>query len=197
MMKRLFDIIFSILGISLFSPVFLLVALWIKLDSKGPIFYSQCRIGRFGNTFKLLKFRSMYLDSDLSGLLTVGGRDPRITSAGFYIRKYKIDELPQLINVFKGEMSIVGPRPEVKKYVDLYTAEQKKVLHLRPGISDLASIKYSNENELLDKQTDPEAYYINVILQDKLKLNLEYVQKQSLFFDVKIIISTIFKVSFQ
>src|SRR6476661_1439077 len=174
MMKRLFDIIFSILGISLFSPVFLLVALWIKLDSKGPIFYSQCRIGRFGNTFKLLKFRSMYLDSDLSGLLTVGGRDPRITSAGFYIRKYKIDELPQLINVFKGEMSIVGPRPEVKKYVDLYTAEQKKVLHLRPGISDLASIKYSNENELLDKQTDPEAYYINVILQDKLKLNLEY-----------------------
>ena len=145
-MKRIFDVTASGLGLLLLSPLFLIVAIWIRLDSPGPVFYRQTRVGRYNKDFRLLKFRSMRVGSDKKGLITVGGRDPRVTRSGYWIRKYKLDELPQLINVFKGDMSLVGPRPEVRKYVDLYTTEQLHVLDVRPGITDMASIRYRNEN---------------------------------------------------
>ncbi len=190
-MKRLFDILFSLLAIVLLSPVFLLISLAVKWDSKGSVFYLQERIGKDRKAFKIFKFRSMYQDGDHKGLLTVGARDPRVTPMGHFLRKYKLDELPQMFNVFKGDMSFVGPRPEVQKYVDLYTVEQLAVLSVRPGITDPASIKYRNENELLGKADDPEEYYIRVVMQDKLKCNLEYIENQSFFNDIKIIWSTI------
>ena len=171
-MKRLLDITASGLGLIFLSPLFLIVALWIKSDSPGPVFYRQSRVGRYGKDFRLFKFRSMRVGSDKKGLITVGGHDPRVTRSGYYIRKYKLDELPQLINVFIGDMSLVGPRPEVRKYVDLYTPEQLHVLDVRPGITDLASIRYRNENELLAKASDPEQYYREVVMQDKLRINL-------------------------
>jgi len=163
----------------------------IKLDSKGPVFYKQLRVGKNNSDFRLLKFRTMRTDSDKSGLLTVGGRDPRITGAGYYLRKFKIDELPQLLNVAAGEMSFVGPRPEVRKYVDLYNDEQRKVLSVLPGITDVASIKYRNENELLEKSEDPESYYIESIMPDKLKLNLDYIEQRSFANDLKVIFKTL------
>lgn len=195
-MKRIFDLIFSIAGLILLSPVFLIISLLIKLDSKGPVFYKQLRVGKNNSDFRLLKFRTMRTDSDKSGLLTVGGRDPRITGAGYYLRKFKIDELPQLINVAAGEMSFVGPRPEVRRYVDMYDDEQRKVLKVLPGITDVASIKYRNENELLEKSEDPESYYIESIMPDKLKLNLDYIEQRSFTNDLKVIfrtLSTIFR----
>jgi len=190
-MKRIFDLIFSIAGLILLSPVFLIISLLIKLDSKGPVFYKQLRVGKNNSDFRLLKFRTMRTDSDKSGLLTVGGRDPRITGAGYYLRKFKIDELPQLLNVAAGEMSFVGPRPEVRKYVDLYNDEQRKVLSVLPGITDVASIKYRNENELLEKSEDPESYYIESIMPDKLKLNLDYIEQRSFANDLKVIFKTL------
>lgn len=190
-MKRIFDIFFSSICLFLLSPVFILLALFIKKDSKGPILYSQRRVGRNNKDFELLKFRSMYIDSDKKGLITVGNNDPRITPSGYYIRKYKLDEFPQLINVLKGDMSIVGPRPEVRKYVNLYTDEQKRVLTIRPGITDLASIQYRNENELLSKVENPEQYYISIIMQDKLLINLSYLEKSNIFYDLKLIFITI------
>jgi lipopolysaccharide/colanic/teichoic acid biosynthesis glycosyltransferase len=192
--KRLFDIISSGIGLILLSPVFLLLAIWIKLDSKGPVFYRQVRVGKNGRDFKIYKFRSMRLGSDKKGLITVGGRDPRVTRSGYYIRKYKLDELPQLINVFIGDMSVVGPRPEVRKYVNLYTEEQLKVLSVKPGITDVASIKYRNENELLEKAADPDKMYIEVIMPDKLKYNLEYIKKQSFLYDIKLAFLTVKKI---
>lgn len=192
-MKRLLDITASGLGLIFLSPLFLIVALWIKSDSPGPVFYRQSRVGRYGKDFRLFKFRSMRVGSDKKGLITVGGHDPRVTRSGYYIRKYKLDELPQLINVFIGDMSLVGPRPEVRKYVDLYTPEQLHVLDVRPGITDLASIRYRNENELLAKASDPEQYYREVVMQDKLRINLEYISDHSFFRDLKIIFMT-FKV---
>ena len=150
-----------------------MLAIWIKIDSEGPVFYRQVRVGKGNRDFRLFKFRSMRVGSDRKGLITVGGRDPRVTRSGYYIRKYKLDELPQLINVFTGDMSLVGPRPEVRKYVDLYTPEQMHVLDVRPGITDPASIRYRNENELLAQVEDPDRYYVEVIMQDKLQLNLE------------------------
>ncbi|MGL4582379.1 MAG: sugar transferase, partial [Flavobacterium sp.] len=144
-MKRLFDIISSGIGLIMLSPIFLFLGLWIKIDSPGPIFYKQVRVGKNGKDFKIFKFRSMRQGSDKQGLITVGGRDSRVTNSGYYIRKYKLDEFPQLINVFAGDMSVVGPRPEVRKYVDLYNEEQLRVLTVRPGITDIASIKYRNE----------------------------------------------------
>ena len=193
-MKRLFDIISSGIGLILLSPVFLLLAIWIKLDSKGPVFYRQVRVGKNGRDFKIYKFRSMRLGSDKKGLITVGGRDPRVTRSGYYIRKYKLDELPQLMNVFAGDMSVVGPRPEVRKYVNLYTEEQLKVLSVKPGITDVASIKYRNENELLEKAADPDKMYIEVIMPDKLKYNLEYIKKQSFLYDIKLAFLTVKKI---
>ncbi len=192
-MKRLLDITASGLGLIFLSPLFLIVALWIKSDSPGPVFYRQSRVGRYGKDFRLFKFRSMRVGSDKKGLITVGGHDPRVTRSGYYIRKYKLDELPQLINVFIGDMSLVGPRPEVRKYVDLYTPEQLHVLDVRPGITDLASIRYRNENELLAKASDPEQYYREVVMQDKLRINLQYISDHSFFRDLKIIFMT-FKV---
>ena len=189
-MKRLFDIIASGIGLLLLCPLFLLIGIWIKLDSVGPIFYRQVRVGRNNKDFRIFKFRSMRTDADKGSLVTIGGRDPRITRSGYFIRKFKIDELPQLINVFVGDMSIVGPRPEVRHYVNYWTPEQMHVLDVRPGITDPASIRYRNENELLGKAEDPEQYYIDVVMQEKIKLYLEYVEQHSFWYDIKLIFQT-------
>lgn len=192
-MKRIFDIIASGLGLILLSPLFLILAIWIKCDSKGPVFYRQVRVGKDNKDFRIFKFRSMRVGSDKGSLVTIGGRDPRVTRSGYFIRKFKLDEFPQLINVFVGDMSLVGPRPEVRHYVDYWTPEQMRVLDVRPGITDPASIKFRNENELLEQAEDPEKYYIEVIMQEKLKLYLEYVQNHSFWSDIKLIFQT-FKV---
>ena len=189
-MKRLFDVVASGVGLLLLSPLFLLVAIWIKLDSPGPVFYRQVRVGRYNRDFRIFKFRSMRVGADKGSLVTIGGRDPRVTRSGYFIRKFKIDELPQLINVFIGDMSLVGPRPEVRHYVDYWTKEQLHVLDVRPGITDPASIKFRNENELLEKAEDAEKYYIEVIMQEKLRLYLEYVENHSFWYDIKLIFQT-------
>ena len=193
MMKRFFDIVASGCGLLVLLPLFLVIAIWIKLDSKGPVFYRQVRVGRHNKDFRIIKFRSMRVGADKGSLVTIGGRDPRITRSGYFIRKYKLDELPQLINVFIGQMSIVGPRPEVRHYVDYWTKEQLHVLDVRPGITDPASIKFRNENELMEKADNPENYYINVIMQEKIRLYLEYVGKVGFWYDIKLIFKT-FKV---
>lgn len=189
-MKRFFDIVASGLGLLLLSPILIVVAIWIKLDSSGPVFYRQVRVGKNNEDFQIFKFRSMRIGSDKGSLVTIGGRDPRITRSGYFIRKFKIDELPQLINVFVGDMSLVGPRPEVRHYVDYWTDEQMHVLDVRPGITDPASIKFRNENELLEKAENPEKYYIEVIMQEKIKLYLEYVQQNNFLYDIKLIFQT-------
>lgn len=193
MMKRFFDIVASGCGLLVLLPLFLVIAIWIKLDSKGPVFYRQVRVGRHNKDFRIIKFRSMRVGADKGSLVTIGGRDPRITRSGYFIRKYKLDELPQLINVFIGQMSIVGPRPEVRHYVDYWTKEQLHVLDVRPGITDPASIKFRNENELMEKADNPENYYINIIMQEKIRLYLEYVGKVGFWYDIKLIFKT-FKV---
>ena len=192
-MKRIFDIVASGCGLVVLSPVLLLVAIWIKLDSRGPVFYRQVRVGYKNRDFRIFKFRSMRIGADKGSLVTIGGRDPRITRSGYFIRKYKLDELPQLINVFVGNMSLVGPRPEVRHYVDYWTEEQMHVLDVRPGITDPASIKFRNENELMGQAENPEEYYINVIMQQKIQLYLEYVKNASFLYDLKLIFKT-FKV---
>ena len=192
-MKRLFDIIVSACGLLVLSPVFLIMAIWIKQDSNGPVFYRQVRVGRHNKDFRIFKFRSMRVGADKGSLVTIGGRDPRITRSGYFIRKYKLDEFPQLINVLLGEMSVVGPRPEVRHYVNYWTPEQMHILDVRPGITDPASIKFRNENELMEKTENPEDYYINVIMQEKIKLYLEYVENASFWYDIKLIFKT-FKV---
>ena len=189
-MKRLFDIVASGIGLIVLSPLFLILALWIKLDSKGPVFYRQVRVGYKNKEFRIFKFRSMRVGADKGSLVTIGGHDPRITRSGYFIRKSKLDELPQLINVFIGDMSLVGPRPEVRHYVDYWTPEQMHVLDVRPGITDPASIKFRNENELMETAEDPERYYIEVIMQEKIKLYLEYVQKHSFWYDLGLIFKT-------
>ena len=189
-MKRLFDIVASGLGLIVLSPLFLVLAIWIKLDSKGPVFYRQVRVGYKNKDFRIFKFRSMGVGADKGSLVTIGGHDPRVTRSGYFIRKFKFDELPQLINVFVGDMSLVGPRPEVRHYVDYWTPEQMHVLDVRPGITDPASIKFRNENELMEKAEDPEKYYIEVIMQEKIKLYLEYVEKHSFFYDLGLIFKT-------
>lgn len=189
-MKRLFDIVASGLGLLVLSPILIIVAIWIKLDSEGPVFYRQVRVGRYNKDFRIFKFRSMRIGSDKGSLVTIGGRDPRVTRSGYFIRKFKIDELPQLINVFIGDMSLVGPRPEVRHYVNYWTPEQMRALDVRPGITDPASIRFRNENELLEKAEDPEKYYIDVIMQEKLKLYLEYVDNASFWYDIKLIFQT-------
>lgn len=193
MMKRFFDIVASGCGLLVLLPLFLVIAIWIKLDSKGPVFYRQVRVGRHNKDFRIIKFRSMRVGADKGSLVTIGGRDPRITRSGYFIRKYKLDEFPQLINVFIGQMSIVGPRPEVRHYVDYWTKEQLHVLDVRPGITDPASIKFRNENELMETADNPEDYYINVIMQEKIRLYLEYVSKAGFWYDIKLIFKT-FKV---
>ena len=194
MAKRLFDVLVSLIMSVLLSPLLLVLALAVNFSSKGPVFYMQERIGKNEQPFRIFKFRTMFLDADKKGLLTVGGRDPRVTPVGYFLRKYKLDELPQLFNVVLGEMSLVGPRPEVKRYVEMYSTEQRKVLELKPGITDYASIEYANENELLGKADDPEKMYVEEIMPAKLKLNLKYVKEKSFFVDLKIIIRTVLKI---
>ena len=190
-MKRLFDIVFSLLVLTVGLPFGLVIALLIVLDSKGPVIYRQSRVGRNNVDFRLYKFRTMCVEADRGSLITVGSDDARITRVGAFLRKFKIDEFPQFLNILKGEMSIVGPRPEVRKYVDLYTPDQMRVLSVRPGLTDYASIRYVNENELLATSADPEQTYIQEIMPDKLKLNLKYIDEKSLLTDAKIVLQTI------
>ncbi len=194
MLKRLFDILASLFGIIILLPFFMVICLTMAVSCGFPLFYMQTRVGKNNKDFKLFKFRTMHLDADKKGLLTVGGRDPRVTSIGYYLRKYKLDELPQLFNVLFGTMSLVGPRPEVRKYVDLYTNEQQKVLSVRPGITDFASLEFINENDLLAKSTNPEQTYINDIMPAKLTLNAKYIEQHGLLVDFKIIVNTILKI---
>ena len=193
-MIRFFDFILSLVGLVVLAPIFIVLAIWIKIDSKGPVFYKQVRVGQNSIDFGLFKFRSMVVDADKKGLITVGGRDPRITRSGYFIRKYKLDELPQLINVLLGDMSLVGPRPEVRKYVDLYTDEQQKVLSVKPGITDYASIEYMDENEILGKSSDPEKTYIEEIMPEKIKYNMKYIQNKNVSEYFKIIFLTLLKI---
>lgn len=193
-MIRFFDILFSLLGILLLSPVFLILYISIRLESKGGGFYRQQRVGRYGEDFYVYKFRSMRVGADKQGLITVGGRDPRITHIGYFVRKYKLDELPQLFNVLKGDMSLVGPRPEVRKYVDLYTDEQREVLSVRPGITDYASIEYVDENTILGQAEDADKAYVEQIMPDKIRYNMRYIDNRSIKEYFKIVFLTFWSI---
>lgn len=193
-MTRLFDIILSILGLIVLCPVWILISIWIAIDSPGPVLFRQCRVGKNGVEFFMYKFRTMRTDAEKNGYLTVGSEDCRITRSGAFLRRYKLDELPQLLNVLKGDMSIVGPRPEVKKYVDLYNMEERAVLNVLPGITDFASIAYKDENELLARQPDPETYYIEYIMPEKIKLNQTFISAPTTANYFKVIFLTLRKV---
>jgi len=194
---RFFDILFSFFGLAVLSPILLIISILIILTSKGPVFYKQKRVGIYNVDFNVWKFRTMCIDADKSGLLTVGGRDERITTVGYYLRRFKLDELPQLFNVLYGSMSIVGPRPEVRKYVNFYNLEQKSVLNIKPGITDWASIIYKNENVILEKSVDPEYDYIHLILPDKIKYNLIFIRNRGLKEYFRIIFHTIWQIFFK
>lgn len=194
MIKRIFDFVCSLFGIIILFPLFILISILIVFDSEGGVFYLQTRVGKNNTDFKLFKFRTMKIGSDKKGLLTVGMNDGRITRSGFWLRKYKLDELPQLLNVLIGDMSFVGPRPEVRKYVQLYSPQQMKVLILKPGITDIASIQYVDENELLAAQQNPEEFYIRQVMPAKLEINLRYIANQSFAEDLKIILKTILRI---
>ena len=189
-MIRLADIVFSLLGILVLSPLFLVLGLLVKIDSKGPILFNQQRVGRWSRDFFLHKIRTMKVDSEALGQLTVGGRDPRITGVGYILRKHKLDELPQLFNVLKGEMSLVGPRPEVRRYVEEYNSQQKTVLNVKPGITDYASISFVDENDILAASADPEKSYIEEVMPEKLKLNQKFIENPSFGNYVKVILLT-------
>jgi len=194
MVKRCFDVIFSIIGLTLSAPFLFIIAIIIKIDSKGSVFFTQKRVGKNNIDFNILKFRTMHPQTTTNSLLTIGNKDSRITKIGYFLRRYKIDELPQLINVLKGEMSFVGPRPELRHYVNFYSKEDLVILTIKPGITGLASLKYRNEVELLKAANNPEDFYINTIIPDKLKYNKEYIRKRNFFFDLKLILNTIIKV---
>ena len=194
MLIRLLDIVLSLLGLLFLLPIFLILAVWIKFDSQGSIFFRQIRIGKDGRDFRIYKFRTMIVNAEKMGIITIGERDPRITNSGYFLRKYKLDELPQLINVFKGEMSFVGPRPEVRKYVEMYNQEQLKILTVTPGITDYASIEYINEDEILGKSLDPERTYIEEIMPQKIKYNMKYINNKTVIEYFKIIFLTIIKI---
>ena len=191
-MLRFLDILFSLFGLILLSPFFFIIAVCILYDSKGGVLYKQTRVGKDGVDFQLYKFRTMAVGSDKGSLITIGARDNRITKIGYFLRKYKLDELPQLINVLRGDMSLVGPRPEVRKYVDLYDDNQMKVLQIRPGITDYASIKFRNENELLEKAADPDKIYIEQIMPEKISYNMQYINNCTITEYFKIIFRTLF-----
>ncbi|MGB0933769.1 MAG: sugar transferase [Lishizhenia sp.] len=193
-MKRIFDIFVSFIILLFFMPVGIFLSLWIVIESKGGVFYLQDRIGKNGNTFKLIKFRSMRKDADKDGKLTIGMRDARITKSGYFIRKYKLDEFPQFLNVLKGDMSIVGPRPEVEEYVRLYTSSQREILKVRPGITDLASLEYFDENRLLGESDNPRQTYIKEIMPAKIELNKEYLKNPTLSNDIKIMWATFLRI---
>jgi lipopolysaccharide/colanic/teichoic acid biosynthesis glycosyltransferase len=192
--KRIFDILVSFIFLILLLPFFIIIAITVKAGSHGPVFYVQKRVGKDFKEFKMLKFRTMVTGAERKGLLTIGTNDARITQTGSFLRKYKLDELPQLINVLKGDMSIVGPRPEVKKYVDQYNEEQKKVMSIQPGITDLVSIRFFNENEILSRYEDPETGYVKEVMPEKLRLNLEYMENRSFVSDITIIVRTIARI---
>ena len=193
MLKRIFDIISSLFGLILLLPFMIIIAILIKLDSKGPIFFKQVRVTKNGREFKIFKYRTMRVGSDKYSQITVG-KDSRITKVGDFLRKYKLDEIPQLINVLIGDMSLVGPRPEVPKYVALYTEEQREILKVRAGITDYASIEFSNENDILANEADPEKAYIEKIMPRKIELNKKYLSEISIMTDIKIILLTIKKI---
>ena len=190
-MKRFLDVILSVLVLVILSPLFIIIAIIITCESRGGVIYAQTRVGRYNKDFKLLKFRTMYTGSDQKGLITVGEHDARITRFGYFLRKSKMDEFPQLLNIIKGDMSIVGPRPEVRHYVDMYTEEQMKVLSVRPGLTDFASLVYIDENKLLENQEDPEEFYIKEMMPRKLELNLKYIEQQSVKTDAILIFRTL------
>ena len=193
MLKRIFDITSSLFGLILLSPFMIIIAILIKLDSKEPIFFKQVRVTKNGREFKIFKYRTMRVGSDKYSQITVG-KDSRITKVGDFLRRYKLDEIPQLINVLLGDMSLVGPRPEVPKYVALYTEEQREILKVRAGITDYASIEFSNENDILANETDPEKAYIEKIMPRKIELNKKYLSEISVMTDIKIILLTIKKI---
>ncbi|QWV95951.1 sugar transferase [Geomonas nitrogeniifigens] len=196
MSKRLFDLFFAGTGLILLAPLWLLVAFWIKYDSPGPVFFRQERVGRFGTLFRIFKFRTMCLDAEAKGRQLTVGEDPRITRSGAFLRKYKLDELPQLLNVVKGEMSLVGPRPEVPRYVSLYPEEMRDVvLSVQPGITDYASIEYKDENAILGQAADPDRAYIEEIMPVKLGYYARYVSERSLWVDLKLILSTLLAIA--
>ena len=193
-MKRLVDIVLSLFGLLVLLPFFVVAAVAIVLDSKGGVFFLQMRVGKGNKDFKLFKFRTMGVNAERMGQLTIGGNDSRITRVGHFLRRYKLDELPQLLNVLLGDMSLVGPRPEVRRYVDLYTPEQQQALSIKPGLTDYASIKYVDESELLAKAENPEQFYIKTIMPDKLAINLKYIKSRSLAMDMGILFKTIGKI---
>ena len=194
MIKRAFDVMMSLVGLISLFPLLVLVAVMIKLDSAGPVFFRQERIGMQFRPFRIFKFRTMVHDASAKGGLITFGRDPRITRAGWILRKTKTDELPQLINVLKGEMSLVGPRPEVARYVQAFQKEYEEILKVRPGITDLASLKYRNEEAILGQSDHPEEEYVKRILPEKIKLAKEYIRQSSLLFDITVIFKTLLKV---
>ena len=194
MLIRLLDIVLSLLGLLFLLPIMVILAVWIKFDSQGSIFFRQIRVGKDGRDFRIYKFRTMIVNAEKMGIITIGERDPRITNSGYFLRKYKLDELPQLINVLKGEMSFVGPRPEVRKYVEMYNQEQLKILTVTPGITDYASIEYINEDEILGKSLDPERTYIEEIMPQKIKYNMKYINNKTVIEYFKIIFLTIIKI---
>lgn len=194
MIKRAFDLIFSLIGLLVLLPFLFFIAIIIKIDSRGPILFIQSRVGKNNHDFNIFKFRTMINETSKNDFLTLGNNDPRITKIGYFLRKYKIDELPQLLNVLKGDMSFVGPRPELRYFVNFYSEEDLKILQVRPGITGLASLKYRNEVELLKDIENPENYFIKTIIPQKLKHNKEYIKKRSFFFDLKLIGLTILKV---
>ena len=188
---RITDLMVSFLGLVILLPFLLILGIWISLDSKGSFIFRQIRVGKGNRDFYLCKFRTMSINSERGGLITVGAKDPRVTRAGVFLRKYKLDELPQLWNVLIGDMSLVGPRPEVRKYVEMYSSEQMAVLKVKPGITDIASITFSNENELLSKENDPEKYYVSVIMPEKIRLNRVFIDNPSWLHYLRIILKTV------
>jgi len=194
LIKRIIDVVFSLLGLLALLPILLVVAIAIQFESTGGVIFKQVRVGLNNVDFTLLKFRSMQSNTEKYGQLTIGRSDNRITKVGYFLRKYKLDELPQLFNVLKGSMSLVGPRPEVRKYVDLYSTHQMKVLRVKPGITDYASILFFDENDILVQSDNPEQTYIDKIMPQKLQMNIDYINQWSLFVDFKIILSTLIRI---
>lgn len=194
MLKRALDILFSVLGLIMLFPFIMIIGLLIKMDSAGPVIFKQRRIGKDYREFTLYKFRTMFHNNKNSNLpLTLSNRDKRITRIGYFMRKFKVDEFPQLVNVIKGDMSLVGPRPEVERYIRYFPEEYRKILAVRPGITDFASVKYRNENEILAEQENPEDYYVNVLLKDKIRLNNYYLVNHNFLMDIRIILATVFR----
>ena len=195
MIKRIFDLFFSIAGLMFFMPLFFIVSILVKLDSKGSVFFLQIRVGKDAKIFQIIKFRTMHDNHNSNSTISVFG-DSRITSFGKFLRRFKIDELPELLNIFKGEMSFVGPRPDVPGYADKLVGEDRKILMLKPGITSLASLKYSNEEKLLSKQNNPKYFNDNVIFPDKVRMNLKYYNNHNIWLDIKIIFATLFRLNY-